>query len=261
MSSYVPPLQISPSTMVNLADDGEPLQPPHPTKPLYTRTETSTPPDAFKCRAKQCRIPIELTEQSCGRKTYIQPSLVVLMTMEINTTPAGHDTIPHMAKLTKDSHVLYQPTMPLQTLPSSPFTQHHTHSSSTPKDQVHKQSTCRTGKLLVRIQHPDNQNHDQLLLHANKGQMEAQTCHTLCGRPLHTVKPAPADNHAHHLTPTNTSPNKQPETPKKCNLHLYQPLPNSPTTADAEHTAKDTAHHCNPSLHHNQHFTFYTATP
>jgi len=138
MSSYVQIFPISLPTMVTLEADGVSPQPPHPTMPPYTRTETSTPPDAFKCRAKQCRICIEPTEQPRGSQTYVQPSLAVPTTMDITTTPAGHDTIPPMAKLIKDSHVLQLPTMPLQTLPSSPFTQHHTHSITTPQAQANE---------------------------------------------------------------------------------------------------------------------------
>jgi len=114
------------------------------------------------------------------------------------------------------------------------------------------QANCSTAYSVLTI---------RIMINYCYTQTKVKWKHTLCGGPLHTVKPAPADNHAHHLTPTNTSTNKQPETPEKSNLHLYQPLPNSPTTADAEHTAKDTAHHCDPSLHHNQHFTFYATTP
>jgi len=50
------------------------------------------------------------------------------------------------------------------------------------------------------IQHPDKHNHDPLLQHTNKSQMEAQHCHMLCGWSLHSIQSTPADTHAYHHT-------------------------------------------------------------
>jgi len=74
--------------MVTLEGDGLPLQPPHPTMPPYTMTETPTPHDVFKFRAERHSMKIEQTEQSVGRETYIKPSLAVPTTMEITTKTA-----------------------------------------------------------------------------------------------------------------------------------------------------------------------------
>jgi len=137
MSSYVAPLQTSPSTMVTLEGDSVPLQPPHPTMPLYTITETLTPHDALKLRAERHSMKTEWTEQSVGRETYVKYSLVVLTTMEITTKMAGHDPTLHMATLTKASHVMHHHTMPLHTPPSFPHTQHHHNCIATPKALDH----------------------------------------------------------------------------------------------------------------------------
>jgi len=200
--------------MATLADDGVPPQPPHPTMPPYIMTETFTPPDALKFRTERRRIAIEQTEQSCGRETYVQPSLVMPTTMEINMKMAGHHTALCIATLTKDSYVMPQLTMPLPTLTTFPPTQHHNHCIETPKALDHtpanKQCTCHMGNPLGHIvPHIDRQNHAPIIQRTNKGQKEAQHCHTLCGWSLHSAKLAPANTHTHHITRTNTASNIQ----------------------------------------------------
>jgi len=116
---------------------------------------------------------------------------------------------------------------------------------------------CCTGKAHSHILSSNRQNHDPLLQHAHTGQMEALHCPTHGGRSLPSVKSTPADTHTYHLTQTNPGSNMQTKTTKKINLHFYHSLLNPPTTTDADQTAKNTAHHCDHSLPHNQYSPLY----
>jgi len=230
--------------------------------PPYTMSETFIPPDTSKFRIERRRIERERTETSRGRETYVQPSLAVLTTMEITTKMAGHDSTSHMAQMMKDSYHIHLPTMPLHPLQPSPSTQHHTHCIATLPAPANEQSTCHMGTMLSCLQHPD-QNHDTLLQHANKNQMEVQHCHILCGWSPHSDQSGPANTHAYHHTQTNTAyaTNMPTKTTEKSHQHLYHPLINPPTTSATDNTAKDTAQHCESSLLHTQQPPVYEATP
>jgi len=227
--------------MANLADDGAPPQPPHPTMPPYASRETHLHPSVLNLPVEQPRIPKIWDSPSLGTNYHVEQKLESTTTMTIRTMAASHATT--------------LPTLPTMTLAKDSNTWQHNNIDITQGvdcDEARHQNNTQDDMCLCRnnlqpiTMLPPNQSTNP----GNTGQLDELQCQGYGKRLTHTnnitSKITSTPKHTHADIP-NLCYNKKSE---KVNLPLpqhqhnnYRNTATNPVSTRINNSATHTHHH------------------